>query len=88
MEVLSVEVAADLVSNGAVFMGLRKVVELAVCRGGTLVPLSDRKGSPSLKWCFGCRNRGHVKRFCLMWAGGGSKGGVVGRCWGCGGCGH
>ena len=82
VEVLLGEVAAALVKNGAVFVGLRKVVELAV-HGGAC-PSSGGDGHPFAWGVFGCRDRGHVQRFCPRRAGCGSYGRVAGRCWGCG----
>ena len=88
VEVLSGEVAAALVKNGAGFLGLRKVVELSVRGGGARVPRPGGMGTPLVRGCFGCGDRGHVQRLCPTRAGGGLYGGVAGRCWGCGGQGH
>ena len=88
VEVLSGEVAAALVKNGTVILGLRKVVELAVREGGARVPRPGEMGTPSVSGCVGCKDRGHVQRFCPTMARGGLYGGVAGRCWGCGGQGH
>ena len=88
VEVLSGEVAAALVKGGAVFLGLRKVIELAVRVGGVRVPRTGGMGGPSVRGYFGCGDRGHVQRFCPTRAGGGSYDRVAGRCWGCGGLGH
>ena len=88
VEVLSGEVAAALVKNAAVFLGLRKVVELALRGGRSASPSSGGMGAPSVRGCFGCGDRGHVQRFCPTMVMGGLYGGVLGRCWGCGGLGH
>ena len=56
--------------------------------GGARVPHPSGMGAPSVRGCCRCGDRGHVQRFCPTRTGGGSYGGVAGRCWGCGGHDH
>ena len=88
VEVVSGEAAASLVKGGAVFMGLRKEVVLAVRGGGASIPRPTVGTSPSVRGCFTCGDRGHVQRFCPRGVPRTLTGGIVGRCWGCGGFGH
>ena len=85
VEVVSGEAARSLVKGGAVFMGLRKEVVLAVHGGGAAVPCPDGGASPSMRGCYACGDQGHVQRFCPMirkgnvevelWAGAGAVAG-------------
>ena len=88
VEVVSGEAAASLVRGGAVFMGLRKEVVLAIRGGGASIPRPSVGASPSVRGCFTCGDRGHVQRFCPRGPPRTLTGGTVGRCWGCGGFGH
>ena len=88
VEVVSGEAAACLVKGGAVFLGLRKEVVLAVRGGGAGVPRQAGGSSPSIRGCYTCGDRGHVQRFCPRGASGVVGNAWVGRCWGCGGFGH
>ena len=88
VEVVSGEAAVSLVKGGAIFLGVRKEVVLAVRGGGACVPRQVGGASPSVRGCYTCGDRGHVQRFCprgVPWSQGS---GVFGRCWGCGGFGH
>ena len=85
---LSGQATALLVKGGAVFLGLRKEVVLAVRRGGANVPRPGGGASPTARGHYTCGNRGHVKRFCPRIRAGGMRGGIVARCWVCGGVGH
>ena len=88
VEVVSGEATASLVKEGAVFLGLRKEVALAVRGGGAGVPHPVGGASPSVRGCYACGDRVHVQRFCPRVGKGCVGGGIVGRCWGSGGVGH
>ena len=88
VEVVSGEAAASLVKGGAVFLGLRKEVVLAVREGGASVSRPAGGSSPSVRGCYTCGDRGHVQRFCPRGFPRTLGGGGVGRCYGCGGVGH
>ena len=88
MEVVSGEAAASLVKGGAIFLGVRKEVVLAVRGGGASVPRQASGASPAVRGCYTCGDRGHVQRFCPKGVPMPPGGGLIGRCWGCGEFGH
>ena len=88
VEVVSGEAASSLVRGGAIFLGVRKEVVLAVRGGGAKVPRQVGGASPPVRGCYTCGDRGHIQRFCPRSVAKSQGGGVIGRCWGCGGFGH
>ena len=88
VEVVSGEAAASLVREGAFFLGVRKEAVLAVRGGGAKVPRQVGGTSPSVRGCYTYGDRGHVQRFCPRGVARSQGGGVIERCWGCGGFGH
>lgn len=80
LKVTSRVVAADLVRNGATFLGIRKEVQLAVRGGGTRVLCPVGPDGPLLVGCFSCGDRGHVQHFCPKVGSVAVRNGLAGRC--------
>lgn len=87
-EVSSGETAAALVKYGALLMGIRNEMELAVRGGGAQIPRPTSGGNPSIRGCYGCGSVGHLQKFCSMGTGLWTRIGVAERCQVCGGLGH